>query len=182
MSLPIRTILWAGNDSNHRDHLHVEGLPMQTGNPPHSNPGMTDSVEEIYGALMQKFGRPAYMSGGDWTHMGWYNRRKIAGTAIWSQHSWANALDVGPYYGVEEQQKFYDFLTGKEDDMAFSDHEESILKQLVAALDEVSSNGTAVKYMVQHLRNHPSGGGGLTETQARSIARDEIGNSRNIPG
>ena len=35
------------------------------------------------------------------------------GTTVWSQHAWANALDVGPYHGVDEQQRFYDFLMGK---------------------------------------------------------------------
>jgi hypothetical protein len=122
MSLPVLKIIWSGNDSsgNHWNHLHVEGIPKQTGTPPLSNPGMTDSVWAIYVALSERFGQPAYMSGGDWNHMGWYNRRYIGGTTIWSQHSWSNAIDIGPYYGVAQQQKFYDFLTGKEEDMASS--------------------------------------------------------------
>ena len=28
------------------------------------------------------------------TRVGVYNRRKISGTSAWSQHSWANALDL----------------------------------------------------------------------------------------
>jgi hypothetical protein len=114
MTLPIKSILWAPSNSAHYNHLHVEGDPRFTGTPPLGNPGMSPSVQVIYAALIDEFGMPAYMTGGDWTHMGWYNRRPIAGTNSWSQHSWANALDIGPYYGVEEQQRFYDFLTGQQ--------------------------------------------------------------------
>ena len=32
----------------------------------------------------------------DVTSKGVYNRRPIAGTSTWSQHSWANAWDIGP--------------------------------------------------------------------------------------
>jgi hypothetical protein len=115
VSLPVGLILWAGNNSLHLDHLHVEGLPKKTGTPPLTNPGMTPAVAEIYDALRTHFGSAKYFldpAPADWTHMGWYNRRKIAGTNIWSQHSWSNALDIGPYWGVAEQQPFYDFLTG----------------------------------------------------------------------
>lgn len=167
MALPIRTILWAGNDSNHHDHLHVEGLPRKTGTPPLTNPGMTDSVEEIYTALVQKFGRPAYMSGGDWTHMGWYNRRRIAGTTIWSQHAWSNALDIGPYYGVAEQQKFYDFLTGKEDDMATITRPSWISDQVLQRLAaqnivprerETEDMWRFLAFLDRHGTSQPSGG------------------------
>lgn len=120
--LPIKSILWAPTNTAHNNHLHVEGDPRFTGTPPANNPGMSDSVWTIYVALAERFGEPAYFqdkrSSTDWTHMGWYNRRPIAGTSTWSQHSWSNALDIGPYYGVAQQQKFYDFLTGKEDAMA----------------------------------------------------------------
>jgi hypothetical protein len=112
MDLPIKSILWAPSNDAHYNHLHVEGDPRFTGTPPTSNPGMSPAVAVIYQALKDEFGEPAYMTGGDWTHMGWYNRRTIAGTTVWSQHAWSNALDIGPYYGVAEQQKFYDFLTG----------------------------------------------------------------------
>lgn len=121
MSLPIRLILWAGNDPNHHDHLHVEGDPKQTGTPPYSNPGKTASVQTVYDALVAEFGPTKYFTDpgtANWTHMGWYNRRKIANTDIWSQHAWANALDIGPYNGVAAQQRFYDFLTQEDDEMS----------------------------------------------------------------
>lgn len=111
-------ILWAGNDEDHDNHLHIEGLPKLTGEPPLDYPGMTNSLWSIWIALHEQFGKSAYFldddtDDTDWTHMGWYNRRPIAGTDIWSQHAYANALDVGPYIGVKAQQPFYDFLTGK---------------------------------------------------------------------
>lgn len=117
MALPILRILWAGNNSLHQDHLHVEGTPSRTGTPPLAKQNMTASVLTIYTALAVEFGQPAYFQdemppAPCWSHMGWYNRRKIAGSSVWSQHAWANALDIGPYDGVEEQQRFYDFLTG----------------------------------------------------------------------
>lgn len=116
MSLPIRLILWAGNDSNHRDHLHVEGEPKRTGTPPLTNPGKTVSVERIYQAMNEGYGNPYYFRDSppnepNWSHMGWYNRRKIAGTNIWSQHAWSNALDIGPLIGVNAQAPIYHYLT-----------------------------------------------------------------------
>lgn len=51
-------------------------------------------------------------------------------------------------------------LTIEENDMAFSREEEKILKEIVAAIKEKGSNGWSFKYMIEHLRDHPSGGGG----------------------
>ena len=113
----VGTILWAKSNSAHTDHLHVEPPARQTGTPPASS-GMSEGVRKIYDELVRVFGPTAYFPNADatteWTHMGWFNRRYIAGTTTWSQHAYGNALDIGPYHGVEQQQKFYDFLTGKE--------------------------------------------------------------------
>ena len=118
--LPIARILWAGNDSDHAGpsgHLHVEGQPNFRGTPPLSNPGMSQSVQIVYEAMRAEYGTPYYFQdpappAPSWSHMGWYNRRKIAGSNTWSQHAWANALDIGPLRTVAEQQEYYDFLTG----------------------------------------------------------------------
>lgn len=117
VSLPIGRILWAGNRDDHDDHLHVEGLPELTGTPPLTRPPMTTSLIVIYDALTQGFGAPYYFTSRpppapNWSHMGWYNRRPIrTNSAVWSQHAYSNAIDIGPYYGVASQQKFYDYLT-----------------------------------------------------------------------
>ena len=119
MHFEIGTILGAAYNTAHYNHIHVEPPVKFYGEPPATVSGMTPGTQAIYDALEGEFGRGAYFLDADadtagWTHMGWYNRRYIAGTTTWSQHSWANALDIGPYYGVAEQKKFYDFLTGKE--------------------------------------------------------------------
>lgn len=124
--MEVGTILWAGNRADHQDHLHVEPPTRKTGTPPLTNPGMTPGVERIFLELVVEFGPTYYFHdpkppGAGWSHMGWYNRRKIAGSQTWSQHAYANALDIGPYNGISEQQTFYDFLTGEgDDDMASS--------------------------------------------------------------
>lgn len=118
--LPVERILWAPTNSAHHNHLHVVGQPREDGYPPHSHPGTTDSLAEIIAALDEEFGEGGHWQTWDdtlgWTHMGIYNRRYIGGTTVWSQHAYANAIDIGPYYGIEQQQKFYDFLTRKEED------------------------------------------------------------------
>ena len=101
--LPVERILWYKTNSAHRDHLHVVGYPRKTGTPPLTNPGMPASTREIYDAILD------YFPG---TRIGIYNRRPIAGTSTWSQHSWSNALDVYAY-GAAGQQKFFDMLTAK---------------------------------------------------------------------
>jgi hypothetical protein len=128
MPLPIHSILWAGNNASHHDHLHVEGIPYYEGKttgegdqPPYYNPGQTDAVEAIYGAMEQGYGTGYYFQDTKppepaWSHMGWYNRRPIAGSTTWSQHAWANALDIGPLYGVEEQEPIYEYLINYEED------------------------------------------------------------------
>lgn len=116
MNLPIRLILWAGNDNDHTDHLHVEGEPLRTGNPPLTNPGRTPAVDAIYKAMTARYGLPRYFldppnPNAGWHHMGWWNRRPIAGKKTWSQHAYSNALDIGPLIGVTNQRPIYDFLT-----------------------------------------------------------------------
>jgi hypothetical protein len=132
-SFQVGTILWAKNrPKDHYNHLHVEPPTRRTGTPPLTNPGMTDGVKAIYDGLTARFGPGYYFTDprsadADWSHMGGWNRRMIAGTNTWSQHAWWNALDIGPFYGVEEQQRFYDFLTGQEtqggDDMPLTDED-----------------------------------------------------------
>lgn len=124
---PVGLILWAGNNSAHHNHLHVEPPSTYRGytdgrgdQPPTTTSGMTDGVRAIYDALVERFGVGRYFTvadGADWTHMGWYNRRPISGSKRWSQHAWGNAIDIGPYYGVKEQEEFYNFLTGREEQM-----------------------------------------------------------------
>ena len=173
MALPIKSILWAPSNAAHYNHLHVEGDPRFTGTPPALNPGMSPAIQVIYAALTKEFGKPSYMTGGDWTHMGWYNRRRIAGTSVWSQHAWSNALDIGPYYGVAQQKKFYDFLTNTGDDMALTADEEKFVKDMFkAVVTERNSNGSFAGYSVDHLRNHPVSVGGLTEAQVKAIIND----------
>lgn len=158
--LPIAKILWAPTNAAHYNHLHVEGDPRFNQNQLPTNGIWTPAINAIVDALDAAIGPGEHFiidPDAPWTHMGVYNPRYIAGTTIWSQHAGANAIDIGPYYGVEEQQLFYDFLTGKEEDV-FTPHEETQLKKLVAALDEVGSNGSFAKYTVDHLRNHPTSG------------------------
>lgn len=121
MSLPVERILWAKTNSAHHDHLHVVGDPRVNGTLADCNSNMTRSIQIIIRALDERFGKGGHHQHGDadsfgWTHMGVYNCRYIAGTTTPSQHAFANAVDIGPYYGVEEQQVFYDFLIGKENE------------------------------------------------------------------
>lgn len=57
-------------------------------------------------------------------------------------------------------------------DMAFTAKEEEVLKRMVKEILDLDSNGTVMKHVILHLRNHPSGGGGLTEAQVKQIVRD----------
>ena len=187
--LPIAKIIWAGSDrtGNHDNHLHVEGDPIFTGTPPLTNPGMSPSVKIIYEALKRRFGTTAYFldakaKDADWTHMGWYNRRKIAGSTTWSQHSWSNAIDLGPYWYVKEQQVFYDFLTGREaariEDM-FTADELKILKDLCRAVQEEKSSGYFAREAIRLVRRerdyplHKPEKGGLVPHKHRISATVE---------
>lgn len=126
MNLPVERILWAPTNSAHHNHLHVVGDPRMAQSELPTSGIWTPAIVEIVDALDARFGPGEHFiidPDASWTHMGVYNPRKIAGTNIWSQHAGANAIDLGPYYGVEEQQKFYDFLTGKEEDMPLTDAE-----------------------------------------------------------
>lgn len=150
---PIGTILDYRYNAAHGDHIHVEPPVKKTGTPPLTNPGMSPGVRLIYDALEARFGKGAYFLdkngryvGNDpgiaWTHMGGWNRRPIAGTTRWSQHSYWNALDIGPYID-EEQKPFYDFLTGKESPMPLTPEEEQTVKEIHAAIKAEGSNGSA---------------------------------------
>ncbi len=160
MSLPIARIIWYKTDPDaHGNHLHVEGDPRYHQWELPTNGIWTPAIGAIFDALSERYGEGEHFiidPDAPWTHMGVYNPRYISGTSIWSQHAGANAIDIGPYYD-EEQQEFYDFLTGKEEDM-FNSHEVEELKRLVAALDEVDSNGGFAKFAVQNVREHRSGG------------------------
>ena len=180
--LPVERILWAPTNSAHYNHLHVVGLPRLRQDELPTSFQVTDPIEVIMAALDEEFGVGDHYQVNDdslgWTHMGIYNDRFIGDTSIWSQHAGGNAIDIGPYNGLDMQQKFYDFLTLKEDTMALTKHEEDVLKQAVAALDEVESNGTALKYMVLHLRDHPTGS--TTDSHARTLARKALNKLQNI--
>lgn len=115
----VGTILWAGNDPDHWDHIHVEPPQVFQGwndgrgdQPPTKNPGPTPGIRAIQEALRQRFG--TYPS------LGGYYRRTIRdsknpNSRKWSQHAWYNAEDIGPLYGVEQQRKYYDFLVSLKD-------------------------------------------------------------------
>jgi len=128
--MEIYRILWAGNEpTNHSDHLHVEGSPKRSGEPPYSRID-TPAITGIIAAMNERFGKGGYFNGGEgWSDMGVYHRRYIANTTIWSQHAYSNAIDIGPYYGVEEQQPFYDFLTGA-NDMALTAKQEQFVRDM----------------------------------------------------
>jgi hypothetical protein len=158
--LPIRRILWAGNDSSHHDHLHVEGEPGKSGSPPLTNPGMTPSVKAVWNAMTERYGTGYYFTQTpppepNWSNMGIFNRRQIAGTTTWSQHAWANAIDIGPLYG-SAQQPVYDYLTtyGEDDDMAFTADEEKELKAFVAELKAVGSNAGFIRFLIPDMRKN----------------------------
>ncbi len=174
--LPIHKILWAPTNAAHHNHLHVEGSPAKTGTPPLERQPMTPSVKAIYDALTVEFGTPYYFldtppAPPNWSHMGWYNRRPIEGTNTWSQHSWSNALDIGPYYGVQGQQKFYDFLTTYGDDDMASPADAMTQGDVNAAVDWNKAFGQMTQdsqrklmaklvAMAQNYPEVPSGGGG----------------------
>lgn len=166
----IGVLLDANYNQAHNDHIHVEPPTQMSGTPPHTNPGMTDGIKIIYDALEEQFGPGEYFLdengryvGNDpgvyWTHMGGYNRRYIAGTTRWSQHAWWNALDIGPYVGIEDQQKFIDFLVdhvtegGYNDMPQFSDKTAEILQQVANAIAAKDSHGDALTYVIDAIRD-----------------------------
>lgn len=120
LALPIHRIIWAPDNDAHWNHLHVEGIPHMAQDELPTDGIWTPAIGAIFDALDARYGAGEHFiidPDAAWTHMGVYNPRYIGGTTIWSQHAGANAIDIGPYYGVEEQQEFYDFLTRKEEDM-----------------------------------------------------------------
>jgi hypothetical protein len=94
-------------------------------------PGGTPSIKIILAALNERFPGEKWLDGsrnpdGQWSPgtptRGIYNRRKIQPRNVtWSQHSWSNASDLGWLYGIAEQQRIYDFLTGKEQHVAYEE-------------------------------------------------------------
>lgn len=101
--LPIDRIIWAPDNRAHYNHLHVEGYPRPSGTLADCTSQRTAALLEILDALNEFF--PG------WDSLGIYNCRNIAGTNTPSQHAFSNAVDVGPYYGVGQQQPFFDMLT-----------------------------------------------------------------------
>jgi hypothetical protein len=154
----VRNVIWATTNSAHHNHLHVDVYPKMTGTPP-GKWQITQGVKDLLAALEERFGPYAYFTekkaNTKWTHMGWYNHRKVAGSTTWSQHAWGNALDIGPYYGVEEQQVFYDFLMGleKEDELPqFNDKEVHELKAFVKEVLDEGSSMKFVEYIIKDIR------------------------------
>lgn len=165
----IGTMLDRNYNAAHADHIHVEPPTRYGGTPPKTNPGKTEGVRAIYTALEAEFGRGAYFldsngryvgndAGIEWTHMGGYNRRYIGGTSTWSQHSWWNALDIGPYVG-KNQDKFIEFLRYHVQEegynqMALSSNEEETVRKLDEAVREVNSNGGFAKFVIPDIRKN----------------------------
>jgi hypothetical protein len=57
--------------------------------------------------------------------------------------------------------------------MALTPAEEEFVKDMYrTVVTERKSNGTFAGYTVDHLRNHPAGGGGLSEAQVKAIIND----------
>ena len=54
---------------------------------------MTAELTTIRRSVEQRFDRQ--FTTGDLFDLGQWNRRRIAGTSIWSQHAWGNAWDIG---------------------------------------------------------------------------------------
>lgn len=187
MNLPIAKILWAPTNAAHYNHLHVEGAPTRGGD---CTSQWTPAIRQIVDALNDRFGTGGHYQVWDdsfgWTHMGVYNCRDIAGTTIPSQHSFSNAIDIGPYYGVEQQQKFLDFLTGKEEDMPLSDSDIQRIWRFAVpdqddgegtrgtshALKDAWGNTERILQIVQNLST--SGGTGLSEAQVRKVVQEEL--------
>jgi len=171
MVFTVGTILDRHYNAAHADHIHVEPKSKKTGTPPKTNPGMTAGVKAIYEALNAEFGPGRYFldsngryvgndKGVGWTHMGGWNRRKIAGSTAWSQHAYWNALDIGPYYG-KDQDKFVKFLkenTGKEiktedNDMAIlTDKEQELLRAFLKELEDLGSHVNFVRWIIPDIR------------------------------
>lgn len=171
MVFTIGTILDRHYNAAHADHVHVEPATKKSGTPPKTNPGMTAGVKAIYDALEAEFGPGRYFldskgryvgndKGVGWTHMGGWNRRPIAGSSSWSQHAWWNALDIGPYYGAD-QDKFIKFLkenTGKEiktedNDMAIlTEKEQQHLRTFLKELEDVGSHVNFVRWLIPDIR------------------------------
>ncbi len=146
--LPVRLILTAHYNSAHYNHLHVEGIPKQTGTPPETNPGMPDSTREIYEAVRKYFPD---------AHIGVYNRRYIGGTTTWSQHSWSNALDIYAY-GPAAQLPIYEMLTAPDppeggDELAhLSESEQLWLKKFIEETEKINSGPTFPRYLIPWFR------------------------------
>lgn len=193
--LPIERILWAPTNSAHHNHLHVVGDPRLSQSQLPTGGAWTRAIIEIVAELDRAFGEGAHWQstdsiGAGWTHMGVFNPRYIGGTSTWSQHAGANAIDIGPYYGVRGQQKFFDFLTAERRPTVeqFTEHEAKQLRMLVAALDSVDSNGGFAKYSVEAIRRErdaggyapkdhgPHGEGGRPASEVRKIIADAINN------
>lgn len=186
MSLPIAKIIWYKTDPGpHGNHLHVEGDPRFAQWEMPTNGIWTPAINAIVDALDDRYGEGEHFiidPDAPWTHMGVYNPRYISGTTIWSQHAGANAIDIGPYYD-EEQQEFYDFLTGKEEYM----NKEEILRELgiskwdLLTLQQINQGYTdarvdrniiskSIEHLVDLYRNRGnSSGGGLSKAEVISL-------------
>lgn len=104
----------------------------------------------------------------------------VAGPAwSWRTYSGSNKHTRHAHISVADAPSLYDDNSPwfEEDDMALTDKQQADLHfagQLRAAVEGANSNATAIKYMIDHLRNHPSSGGGLSEAEVRRIATEVV--------
>ena len=81
---------------------------------------------------------------------GVYNRRYIAGTRIWSQHAWGNAIDVSNFGGIAAElyprfaylDRVYEWLKAKRDELPIG----TVLWRVPAHFDHIHVEGLPKQY------------------------------------
>lgn len=101
----------------------------------------------------------------------------------WRPYSGSNQHERHAHISVMASPTLYDDASTwfREEDMALTEAEQETVRQIHAALKGLDSDGSFAKYAVQHLRNHPSGGGGLSEDDVKRIAAQVVANSKVVP-